>query len=177
MRRKQWKRASGGGVEVSFYTEMHYAQSCFQVMCAQWEHSHQGNSGFWIFESLFLALRNKHRCGCFPPTFTQYPCKNISTKRKGNKSSDDFTYHCQGGGSDPCHDYFGGFGLQCAYQIIDVANYPSLTVRGLVKRICKGKYKQTKISFRQTRTQANNDMTDCLTELSRVYSYQKALDL
>ena len=60
---------------------------------------------------------------------------------------------------------------------INVANYPSLTVRGLVKRICKGKYKQTKISFRQTRTQANNDMTDCLTELSRVYSYQKALDL
>ena len=56
---------------------------------------------------------------------------------------------------------------------INVANYPSLTVR----RICKEKYKQTKISFRQTRTQANNDMTDCLTELSRVYSYQKALDL
>ena len=122
----------------------------------------------------WLCVSNKYRCDCFPTTSTQYPCTRIPTKQKGNKSSDDFTYHCQGGGSDPCHDYFGGFGLNVH---INVANYPSLTVRGLVKRICKEKYKQIKISFRQTRTQANNDMTDCLTELSRVYSYQKALIL
>ena len=53
---------------------------------------------------------------------------------------------------------------------INVTSYPFLTVRGLVKRTCKGRCKQT-------RTQANNSMTDCLTDVGRVYSYQKALDM
>ena len=120
-------------------------------MCAESEHSQQGNSGFWIFESLFLALRNKYRCGCFPPTFnilfllseraTSHLISLISAKGVGLTHAKIIL-------------------VDLAFNVpIYVTNYPFLTVRGLVERSCKGRCKQTKISFRQTRTQANNDMT------------------